>query len=70
MQLYNHVSRNLKINNAFGDTRVRAGSLILISLKLGDVDLKNFMLVEKCVHRFSLDEHTMSLTVRGGEFVG
>lgn len=70
LQLYNHVSRNLKINNAFGDTRVRAGSLILISLKLGDVDLKNFMLVEKCVHRFSLDEHTMSLTVRGGEFVG
>ena len=70
LQLYNHVARNLKINNAFGDIRVRAGSLIIISLKLGDVDLKNFMLVEKCVHRFLLDEHTMNLTVRGGEFVG
>ena len=70
LQLYNHVSRNLKINNAFGDTRVRAGSMVIVNLGLGDLNVKNFMLVEKCVHRFALDEHTMTLTVRGGEFVG
>ena len=70
LKLYNKKSRNLKITNAIGDTRVRAGSLVVVSLTLGDVNLKNFMLVEKVRHTFKLDQHVMDLTLRGGEFVG
>lgn len=70
LKLYNKKSRNLKITNAIGDTRVRAGSLVVVSLALGDVNLKNFMLVEKVRHAFKLDQHVMDLTLRGGEFVG
>ena len=70
LKLYNKKSRNLKITNAIGDTRVRAGSLVDVSLALGDVNLKNFMLVEKVRHTFKLDQHVMDLTLRGGEFVG
>lgn len=70
LKLYNKKSRNLKITNAIGDTRVRAGSLVVVSLALGDVNLKNFMLVEKVRHTFKLDQHVMDLTLRGGEFVG
>lgn len=70
LKLYNKKSRNLKITNAIGDTRVRAGSLVVVSLVLGDVNLKNFMLVEKVRHTFKLDQHVMDLTLRGGEFVG
>lgn len=70
LKLYNKKSRNLKISNAIGDTRVRAGSLVVVSLALGDVNLKNFMLVEKVRHTFKLDQHVMDLTLRGGEFVG
>ena len=70
LKLYNKKSRNLKISNAIGDTRVRAGSLVVVSLALGDVNLKNFMLVEKVKHTFKLDQHVMDLTLRGGEFVG
>lgn len=70
LQLYNQKTRNLKISNAFGDTRVRAGSLILVSLNLGDVKLENFMLVEQVKHTFRQNEHLMDLTLRGGEFVG
>lgn len=70
LKLYNKKSRNLKITNAIGDTRVRAGSLVVVSLALGDVNLKNFMLVEKVKHTFKLDQHVMDLTLRGGEFVG
>lgn len=70
LKLYNKKSRNLKITNAIGDTRVRAGSLVVVSLALGDVSLKNFMLVEKVRHTFKLDQHVMDLTLRGGEFVG
>ena len=70
LQLYNQKTRNLKITNAFGDTRVRAGSMIIVNLALGDVNLKNFMLVESVKHTFKQDEHFMNLTLRGGEFVG
>jgi hypothetical protein len=70
LQLYNKKTRNLKITNALGDTRVRAGSMVVINLNLGDMSLKNFMLVEKVKHTFKLDSHFMDLTLRGGEFVG
>lgn len=70
LSLYNAKTRKLKITKAFGDTRVRAGSLIIVKLALGDVNVQNFMLVEKCVHTFNENEHWMDLTLRGGEFVG
>lgn len=69
LSLYNKKTRNLKITGALGDTRVRAGSMIVVNLDLGDMKVKNFMLVEKVKHTFSLDQHTMDLTLRGGEFV-
>lgn len=69
LSLYNKKTRNLTIQNAFGDTRVRAGSMVVVQLNLGDVKLNNLMLVEKCKHKFNLDEHFMNLTLRGGEFV-
>ena len=69
LSLYNSKTRNLKITNAFGDCRVRAGSMVVVNLNLGDVTVKNFMMVEKVVHKFKLDSHFMDLTLRGGEFV-
>lgn len=69
LKLYNSKTRNLKITNAIGDTRVRAGSMVVINLALGDINVKNFMLVEKVKHTFKLDEHFMDLTLRGGEFI-
>lgn len=69
LQLYNKKTRNLKITKCIGDVRVRAGSMVVVNLSLGDINLKNFMLVEKAKHTFKLDEHFMDLTLRGGEFV-
>lgn len=68
LQLYNAKTRNLTINNAFGDVRVRAGSSLPIKLNLGDVNVQNFMIVEKVQHTFKNDEHMMNLTLRGGGF--
>ena len=69
LKLYNKKSRSLSISGAFGDTRVRGGSLIAVQLNLGDVKLQNLMLVDKCTHKFSNDEHLMDLTLSGrGEF--
>lgn len=69
LKLYNSKTRNLKILHALGDLRVRAGSMVLIRLDLGDLAIASFMLVEKVKHIFKLDEHFMDLTLRGGEFI-
>lgn len=69
LSLYNKKTRNLKITNALGDNRVRAGSMVVINLVLGDVRLKNFMMVEKVKHTYKENEHWMDLTLRGGEFI-
>lgn len=70
LKLYNRKTRNLKLTNMLGDNRVRAGSMVVVNLDLGDVKLKNFMLVESCKHCYKEGEHWMDLTLRGGEFVG
>lgn len=70
LKLYNKKTRKLKLTNILGDNRVRAGSMIVVNLDLGDMKLQNFMLVETCKHMYKESEHWMDLTLRGGEFVG
>lgn len=69
LALYNKKTLNLKITDTLGDTRVRAGSMIIVNLALGDMSVKNFMIAEKVKHTFKLDEHSMDLTLRGGNFI-
>lgn len=69
LELYNKKTRTLSVTNAFGDTRVRAGCMVVVQLDLGDVRVKNLMLVEKCKHIFKESEHFMDLSLRGGEFI-
>lgn len=69
LSLYNQKTRNLSVTNAFGDVRVRAGSMVVVMLDLGDMKVKNLMLVEKCKHEFREGQHLMTLNLRGGEFV-
>ncbi len=66
LKLYNDKTRNLTIKDAFGDARVRGGSSVVVILNLGDVNVRNYMLVEKVKHTFSINLHTMDLTLRGG----
>lgn len=65
LKLYNKKKRTLSIKNAFGDRSIRAGSMIIVSLNLGDTVAKNYMIVEKATHNFG-SHHTMDLTLRGG----
>lgn len=69
LKLYNSKTRKLKIRNALGDVRVRAGCLIGVALDLGDIIANTLMLVEKVTHTFRESEHFMDLTLRGGEFI-
>ncbi len=73
LKLYNAKSRGLKLKNAAGDARVRAGTMVGISLKDSGLDTLStgeFMLVENARHVFKENEHLMDLTLRGGEANG
>ena len=65
LSLYNKETRSLSISNAFGDVNIRAGCMIVAMLDLGDMQLSNLMLVEKCKHTFRENVHFMDLTLRG-----
>lgn len=69
LSLYNQKARTLSVKNAFGDIRVRGGSMVVVQLDLGDTKINNLMIVEKCKHEFKNYEHFMDLTLRGGEFI-
>lgn len=69
LKLYNAKTRNLSINDALGDVRVRGGSSVIVRLDLGDVKVQNFLVVESVTHKFDQDQHLMDLKLRGGEFV-
>ena len=65
LNLYNKKTRELTIDGAFGDVTVRGGTLIPVKLNLGDINVNNYMLVEKVTHKFKKDHYTMDLTLEG-----
>ncbi len=67
LTLYNKVHRSLTIQGHHGDIRCRAGSGVYMDLYLGDLPGKQHMLVDRAVHTFKHDEHTMDLTLIGAE---
>lgn len=69
LSLYNQKTRKLTIKGVFGDVRVKAGTLVAVSLNLGDIVANSFLLVEQAKHSFSESFYTMDLTLRGGEFI-
>lgn len=65
LKLYNRKTRELKVSGAFGDINVRGGTMIPVKLELGDISVNHYLLVEKVVHNFDHDRHTMDLTLEG-----
>lgn len=65
LKLYNKKTRELTVKGAFGDIEVRAGMLIPVKLDLGDISVSNYMLIQKVVHKFKHNNHTMDLTLEG-----
>jgi len=62
---YNQKARMLRIEEAFGDINVRGGSVIPVHFDLGDIVVKNFMVVEFVKHKFADGKHFMDLDVAG-----
>jgi len=70
LSLHNAPKRTLRLSRQFGDVRVRAGSLPIVHLDVGDVRVRSRLMVEKATHTFDGDSHFMDLQLRGGQFNG
>lgn len=69
LKTYNKKVRKLSVSSAFARCDVRAGTVIPVKMKVGDVDIKNFMMVEKASHTWSNGKYFMNLDLSGaGEF--
>ncbi len=69
LKLYGQKTKSLTISSAFGDSRVRAGSAVMVSLNLGDMSVNTFLMVERVTHHFKQGSRFMDLTLVGGEFI-
>ena len=69
LDLYNTKTRTLRLTDVLGDIRVRAGTLLVVMLGLGDINVSNYLMVEQCKHTFKDGMHLMELKMRGGTFV-
>lgn len=69
LDLYNTKTRTLKLQDVLGDIRVRAGSMLVVMLGLGDMNVSSYLMVEQVKHTFNNEQHLMELKMRGGTFV-
>lgn len=67
LSLYNKRSETLQLTGALGHFKCRAGASIPIVLDTGERKFSNYMVIEKAVHKFNLDSHTMDLTLIGSD---
>ena len=68
LKLYNGATRSLAIKGVVGDSRVRAGCMIAVSLDVGDTKTQSWLLVDKVTHQYSESMHTMDLSLVGGDY--
>ena len=68
LKLYGNKKQTLSISGVIGNKKVRAGSLVPVMLKVHELNVANYMLVEKVTHTFKNREWTMDLIVSGGDF--
>ena len=67
---FNVIQRELTMKKVFGDIRARAGASVAVGMGLGDINISNYMCIERARHTFSHGLYTMDLYLSGirGEF--
>ncbi len=65
LKLYNQKQRTYSAKSVIGHTSVRPGTRVIVVLQLGEISLKNYMVVEKVKHKFQDSVHLMDLELIG-----
>ena len=69
LEMYNRKTRKLQLKKVFGNTDVKAGFRVMTMLNLGDIVLQNYLIVSSVKHNFEESNHTMDITLMGGDFL-
>lgn len=67
LALKNRKTRKLSFKGLFGDTSIRAGTLIVVRMNIGDMDLSRWMIAKRVKHSFFESHHSMDIDVIGGD---
>jgi hypothetical protein len=67
LKLFDAKTRTITLKGVLGDVNVRAGTLLVVVMGLGDYNLSNLMLVNQVKHTFRDNEHLMEMKLRGGD---
>lgn len=70
LEIKNRKTREIQLRNVLGDIRVRGGSILFVSLNLGDVTLNNYVMVQSVDHVFREGLHMMDLDLFYSEKTG
>lgn len=65
---YSGEKMSLTLKKCLGDTRARAGTSVVVALTVKSTEIYSLMMVEKAVHTFSENLHTMDLYLSGAGF--
>lgn len=68
LTLHNQVQRKLKISGVVGNTDIRGGTMLVVKLNLGDMEISKYMVVDSCKHKFKEDEYFVDVNLFGGGF--
>ncbi|MDO4765150.1 MAG: hydrolase [Eubacteriales bacterium] len=69
LKMHNRVKRSLKLRKVLGNTLVREGRIIPVSISAAlDMSVQEYMLVTEATHSFEGGHHFMDLTVQGERF--
>lgn len=63
LKALNREERTLRLSKVIGNLEARGGSLVAVSLNLGDMVLYNWMLVKEVTHTFEKGMHLMDIDV-------
>lgn len=67
LKQYNHKTRSLRIQGAFGDVSVRAGCMLPVMLNLGDIVHNSYLICQRVVHTWEQGHHSMDIELAGGD---
>lgn len=67
LKYYNTPTRTLSVKGVIGNSKVRAGSRVWVQMKVGEIKLNSYFIVEKCTHKYEDNAHRMDLTLIGGD---
>lgn len=64
LSYFNRVTRQLKMDS-IGIPGIRAGQMLPVIIpEIGDISISNFVTIDTCTHRFTQNDHSMSLSMQ------